>query len=166
MDKRKQPHSEEHTRKISESQKALGDNHWSKRPETRLKRSLAMKGRRGCWAGKKRDNPEYIKKISEAHKGQHSSPETQFKKVKINSHSIVGGKNEYRALHKWIVKQLGQPSTCTECGKSELNGRQIHWANDSGGYKRELSDWIRLCVKCHYYHDIKRQIRPVLTWKK
>jgi len=25
----------------------------------------------------------------------------------------------------------------------------IHWHNISGEYKRDVSDWIRLCAKCH-----------------
>lgn len=28
-----------------------------------------------------------------------------------------------------------------------------HWANKSHKYKRELTDWISLCVKCHKKYD-------------
>lgn len=60
---------------------------------------------------------------------------------------------EYRGLHTWIQRELGIPDTCEHCGKKSLKGRQIHWANKSRTYKREKSDWIRLCVKCHRKYD-------------
>lgn len=58
----------------------------------------------------------------------------------------------YVALHKWIYKVLGQPNKCSECGKIG-NGRSMNWANKSQEYKREVSDWIRLCPKCHKNYD-------------
>ena len=108
------------------------------------------------WFGKKRDNPEYLEKISLAHKGQHSSPATEFKNVGNRAYKVVGDENAYRNLHKFIEKQLGKPNTCQHCGKSNLSGKLIHWANKSGLYLRDLSDWLRLCVRCHYYHDINK----------
>ena len=58
-----------------------------------------------------------------------------------------GASTEYRLLHYWVEKQLGKPLRCDECGATEK--RRYHWANVSGEYKRELSDWRRLCVPCH-----------------
>lgn len=60
---------------------------------------------------------------------------------------------KYNGLHSWVVKHLGQPSKCEHCSKDNLSGQQIHWANISGEYKRELNDWIRLCAKCHKKFD-------------
>lgn len=59
----------------------------------------------------------------------------------------------YRALHRWVEKHLGKPTQCSHCDKIELQGHNIHWANKSGEYKRELSDWIRLCALCHKKFD-------------
>ena len=118
------------------------------------------KGKTGYWTGKKRNDPEYLRKISESHKGQHSSPETQFKKAKVTAHDIVGGKNTYRQLHKWVNKMLGTPNKCSKCGKFG-HERQLHWANKSKKYKNDLTDWVRLCVKCHYEEDTNRQIKPI-----
>ncbi len=59
----------------------------------------------------------------------------------------------YSALHKWVKKMLGQPNRCEQCGKEGLFGKRIGWANVSGLYKRELTDWIRLCKSCHHYYD-------------
>lgn len=65
---------------------------------------------------------------------------------------------KYRALHHWVSRWLGKPNKCSECGIVGY-GRKIHWANKSGIYKRELSDWIRLCSKCHGEYDRKNGFR-------
>lgn len=62
----------------------------------------------------------------------------------------------YSALHAWVRRVLGSPTSCTDCGKKNLKGKQIHWANKSGEYKRNIEDWIRLCRKCHSEYDLKR----------
>ena len=59
----------------------------------------------------------------------------------------------YQAKHMWIRKQLGTPSECENCTLKSSNSRQFHWANISGEYKRDLSDWVRLCVSCHMLID-------------
>lgn len=59
----------------------------------------------------------------------------------------------YGAVHSWIRKKLGNPCKCNSCQKDNLRSRQYHWANISHKYKRELSDWVRLCVKCHSLYD-------------
>lgn len=64
----------------------------------------------------------------------------------------------YGALHEWVYQILGNPLICKHCGNKFQNNRQIHWANKSGLYKREKSDWIRLCVSCHKLMDYERII--------
>jgi hypothetical protein len=59
---------------------------------------------------------------------------------------------EYKSLHHWIGKYLGKPNICNNCKRIET-GKRIHWANKSGKYIRDSSDWIRLCAKCHYKFD-------------
>lgn len=76
-----------------------------------------------------------------------------------NNHNWKGDEVSYRSLHKWVQTYLGKPDKCDDCGKSGLKGRQIHWANKSGEYKRKLSDWIRLCIKCHGAYDKKNNSR-------
>ncbi len=58
----------------------------------------------------------------------------------------------YRGLHIWVQKILGKPARCSNCGCIGY-GHQMHWANKSGEYKREKSDWLRLCVQCHKAFD-------------
>lgn len=64
----------------------------------------------------------------------------------------------YTALHDWVRKVLGKPTTCEHCGKTGLTGMKIHWANKSGQYLRRKFDWIRLCVSCHRKHDFKNKL--------
>jgi hypothetical protein len=107
---------------------------------------------------------EHSLKLSQAHLGNKLSSVTR-KKISI----AVKGKNSgekhykwegnnagYSALHKWVQKELGKPHFCEGCGNRDLEHRQYHWANISGNYKRVLSDWRRLCVKCHIMFDTNR----------
>lgn len=71
-----------------------------------------------------------------------------------NSYNWRGNKASYRSLHQWIERHLGKPDTCEHCKRSNLSGHLVHWANKSGKYKRDFSDWLRLCVKCHKQYDV------------
>lgn len=104
------------------------------------------------WLGVKRDE-KFCKNLSDRSKGKHYSPNTEFKKKKTNCHKLAGGKVRYRTLHTWVTKNLGRPETCEFCGKTGLKGHQIHWASKTNDYKKDLKDWIRLCVKCHFKKD-------------
>lgn len=53
----------------------------------------------------------------------------------------------YRGIHNWVERRLGKPKRCDVCLVTE--DKMYHWANISGQYKKELSDWRRLCVPCH-----------------
>ncbi len=76
-----------------------------------------------------------------------------------------GTDKEYNTLHRWVEKQLGKPQECENCGITE--GR-FEWANISDDYKKDVSDWARLCKRCHRYFDndwfIQRSA-PVTYWK-
>lgn len=66
-----------------------------------------------------------------------------------------GDKVGIGALHRWVESNLGKPSTCQHCG----GVRRCEWANKSGEYKRDLSDWVRLCRPCHHkYDDISAKV--------
>lgn len=56
----------------------------------------------------------------------------------------------YTALHDWVRRNLGTPLVCSKCGNDKLSRRSYHWANISQDYKKDLSDWVRLCVSCHF----------------
>jgi hypothetical protein len=65
-----------------------------------------------------------------------------------------GDKVGYDALHEWVERWKGKPSKCDFCGTTE--SKRFDWSNISGEYKRDLSDWQRLCVICHPRYDYEK----------
>lgn len=57
----------------------------------------------------------------------------------------------YIGLHAWVRRKLGTPKSCEVCGTTESS--RYDWANKSGQYKRDLSDWVRMCKRCHNNFD-------------
>lgn len=105
------------------------------------------------------------KLISKALKGHSVSNETKRKiggKIKLRLTGRVGTETNrwrgeqagYSAKHMWIKKMLGSPLLCWHCGKTDGTTRNYHWANLSGKYLRDYSDWARLCVSCHKLYDL------------
>lgn len=62
----------------------------------------------------------------------------------------------YRGIHHWIKKIMGSPKKCEHCLKEKTTPKSIQWANKSHQYKRELTDWISLCARCHAKYDGNR----------
>lgn len=104
-------------------------------------------------------------KISKAHKGKRFSEEHRLNISKSKRGSKAyqwkGEGCGYRSLHHWVEKELGKPKICEFCKNSNLNHRQYNWANKSHEYKRDLSDWLRLCVKCHKNYDKKSNTKRI-----
>jgi hypothetical protein len=171
-------HSTETRKKISVALRGkpsgtgmLGKRHSE---ETRRKISEALKGKKMPWAAKnvcnwvKKYGPwnkgrvgiyskEYRKKLSKAHKGQKLSEEIKRKiSLALKGEKNVFWKGEnvgYRNLHHWVERNLGRPTQCKICGRDNLSGKKIHWANKSRKYHRTLDDWLRLCAVCHRQYD-------------
>lgn len=72
-----------------------------------------------------------------------------------NSPFWKGDKVGYQGVHHWINKEFGKPSQCDKC--LTKNGI-IEWANKTEEYKRDRSDWVRLCRGCHFKFD-KQDLR-------
>src|SRR3990167_2354242 len=72
-------------------------------------------------------------------------------KTGIRIPKLQGENVGYRALHSWVIRCMGKADRgpCTHCGSS----KNIHWANKSKEYKRDLTDWMRLCARCHFKYD-------------
>lgn len=64
-----------------------------------------------------------------------------------------GDKVGYHGLHIWVAKHLGKPNKCEDCGTTKA--KRFEWANISKNYRRDLTDWKRLCTKCHVKFDRK-----------
>lgn len=98
--------------------------------------------------------PEKRKKynITTPNKGWFGNREPWNKGIKtgIVPANFKGEEVGYDALHDWVNRHKGKAKSCSECGKSE--GR-MEWANKSREYKRDLNDWISLCVSCHRKFD-------------
>lgn len=63
-----------------------------------------------------------------------------------------GDSASYSAKHIWMKVNFGKANMCEEKECSCVS-KNYHWANISGEYKRERSDWKMLCVKCHKKFD-------------
>lgn len=120
-------------------------------PETRKKIAKAQQGRclsddtkakmSGAKKGRKPKNfEEFLKKA-------HATPKRKGADHRDWKGDAVG----YSGLHAWVRRELGTPSRCENCGTTEA--KQFEWANKSGEYKRDLTDWIRLCTLCHRRMD-------------
>ena len=107
--------------------------------------------------GNKGKDSSHLEKYS-FQKGVSANPDTQFKTedtIGIKNYKWKGNNASYAAKHIWVKYHYGSPQHCDICGISEE--RMYHWANISGEYKRERSDWLRLCVPCHKRADLKRR---------
>lgn len=60
----------------------------------------------------------------------------------------------YNALHQFIKRKLGNPKYCEHCKTTK---GKFHWSNISGRYLKDVTDWQRLCVKCHSKYDFEKK---------
>lgn len=73
-----------------------------------------------------------------------------------------GGDNvSYHHKHEWVKNELGQPRKCEHCKSETKPKNHYQWANKSGKYLRDLSDWIRLCARCHWYYDKESRMKHI-----
>ena len=140
--------------------------------------NLSVRNSKGHFIKKHKVPKAWRESSSKKKKGKRCSPKTEFKK----GHRVSAG-TEFKkgnipwnkglkgfmardqsgmwkgdgvglsGLHKWVYLVLGQPNTCEHCGKTGLKGHKIHWASKDHKYKRNVKDWLRLCVLCHKKHD-------------
>jgi len=84
---------------------------------------------------------EALLKMSEYKRGKFAEEE---------NHNWKGDNVGYHCLHKWIQKNKPKPEACQKCGKKQ---KYLELANLSGEYKRDIEDYIYLCVRCHKEMD-------------
>lgn len=118
------------------------------------------------WKNKKGKKHSWGYKISAKLKGVPKSPEhiENARLAKIGVHKKDRGEKSvhwkgedalYGTKHDWVYSRKGSPQKCEHCGTTEK--RMYHWANISGKYLRDLSDWKRLCVPCHSKFDKEKR---------
>lgn len=99
------------------------------------------------------------KLMSKVHSGKILSRETRDKISKTKkSMNLINEKNHnwkgdnvgYKCLHDWVRKYRPKPDACQKCGKKQ---DYLEVANISGEYKRDIDDYIYLCVRCHKEMD-------------
>jgi hypothetical protein len=89
-------------------------------------------------------------------KAQLNTGKTHFKKgqnIDLKNINWKGDDVGYIALHAWIYRKKGKPQVCEHCGATREK-RRLNWANIDHQYKRDLDDFISLCVSCHKIYDL------------
>ena len=123
-------------------------------------------------------SPESYKKAAIKIKNNPNSAKTRFKKGEVSafkgrkhseeakqkmsatwfkSEDTIGEANNkwkgddvgYEALHGWLRRHKGQPERCEFCKAAD----NLHWANISKEYKRDVDDFFALCASCHKHYD-------------
>jgi len=70
------------------------------------------------------------------------------------------------ALHEFVKRKKGKAKTCIVCGKKQTkNGRGVQWANLDHTYKRNLEDYVELCVSCHRRWDFGSLAINLFEWR-
>jgi len=108
----------------------------------------------------------YCKKCGYSHRSRpsgliymkHKENPTSFKKGQKpwNKGTIkltFDGKTYY-GIHTWIERIMGfaRNGICEKCGIS----KKLQWSNKSGLYLAKVSDWQRLCTRCHCKYDYEK----------
>ena len=79
----------------------------------------------------------------------------RLKKVNLRTQDIYA----YTRLHLWVNKQMGKASYCSN--DSSHKSSRFHWANISGEYKKDLSDWRQLCASCNIKEGVTDEFRKL-----
>lgn len=69
----------------------------------------------------------------------------------ITANAWKGDRAGYHAVHLWLTKHFSKGRICEGC--NTMSASRLEWANISGEYKRERSDYKVLCPRCHRLLD-------------
>lgn len=114
----------------------------------------------------------HVKMMSQHEVGEHYGTTQKvvfswFKKLNIHSRIAAkrnqkGSKNSswkaneatYAAFHYRVVSERGRPNICMACGTQDAS--IYEWCNLTGRYD-DISDYMRMCRKCHRKYDKNRK---------
>lgn len=121
--------------------------------ETRRKNSEANSGTRHHMYGRKHSE-ESRQRISDSLRGRRLSAEhrekiSQRQRGELH-HFWKGDDASYHAIHNWLARWHKKTGRCEWC---ECAHHRTHWANLSGEYHRDISDYAELCPSCHKLFD-------------
>lgn len=142
--------SEEHKRKIRER---MSD------PNVVEKMRKSHLGKTSAWKGRSASKETRLKmSLAKLGRPSHRKGKKFSQIAGENNYQWKGENVSYRNLHRWVEKVLGKPIKCAMLDE-ECSGR-LEWSNISGQYKRDPSDWQRLCKIHHVKYDKnKRDIK-------
>lgn len=138
-----------------------------KNPTIRLKMSIAKKGKPSLRKGSHFTEEQKIK-CSLAHKGQipwnkgrTNLPKQTKEQIKKRVDKMMGNMNPswkgdsvgYGGVHSWIRNTYGKAIYCENKTCTYKNPKRYEWANISGKYLRDRTDYIMLCKSCHCFFD-------------
>lgn len=89
-------------------------------------------------------NNENTKRLGLSNTGKNNG---MFGKYDELNPAWKGDKVGYYALHTWLGRKLGKARRCSNSPLHKCN--KYYWANISGEYKRELTDWKEVCARCN-----------------
>ena len=78
--------------------------------------------------------------------------------IEQNHSNWKGEEVGYQCLHKWVRRQKGNAKKCEHCG-STTEEKRYEWANKDHKYRRNLDDFMELCVDCHGKYDRKNNLK-------
>ncbi len=61
----------------------------------------------------------------------------------------------YSTVHGWLRKVASKTGECSACGARPKT--RTEWANLSGSYLRDITDYAEMCVSCHHRYDRTRR---------
>jgi hypothetical protein len=121
--------------------------------ETKQKMSAAHKG--------KSISEEHKLKLSQIKKGKpfSESHKTNLRIAlsKYRGRTFKGTPTQYKLLHFWLKGKLPKIE-CEQCHATD----KLQYANRTGFYKKDVSDYIVLCALCHCRYDWKRKKEAAL----
>jgi hypothetical protein len=118
------------------------------------RKNKGKKNPNGSVAKLGKNNPMFGKQFTKEHRLKISNGVREA--VKRNPEKFLGksggdngmwkGDNVgYDALHDWIKRQKGKAENYICSHKDKTCKGKLEWANKSGKYKRDLSDWFVFC---------------------
>lgn len=123
--------------------------HWLMTKESRDKNKEALVGRKSPMEGKIR--PEHSEWLRKAY--------LEGKKVAIRRPGELnpawkGDAAGYDAIHKWLYNNKVRTGECNLC----FSVSKTQFANISGTYQRDVTDFFEACVSCHRLFDYNRGV--------